>query len=37
MGSEFSFTVILPDEGQFEAFEEGLDADTLTAAISQVA
>ncbi|MEA2593862.1 MAG: serpin [Thermomicrobiales bacterium] len=32
-GSEFSFTVILPDEGQLDAFEQGLDTDTLNAAL----
>jgi serpin B len=36
-GSGFSFTVILPDEGQFDAFEKGLDADALDAAIGQLA
>ena len=35
-GSNFTFTVIMPDEGQFEAFEEGLDAETLNSAISQL-
>jgi serpin B len=35
--SGFSFSVILPDEGRFEAFEDGLDADTLNAAIGQLA
>jgi serpin B len=35
-GSGLSFTVILPDEGQFEAFEEGLDPDALNAAIDQM-
>ncbi|MEA2598142.1 MAG: serpin [Thermomicrobiales bacterium] len=34
--SEFSFTVILPDEGRFAAFEEGLDTDKLSAAIGQL-
>lgn len=35
-GSNFTFTVIMPDEGQFEAFEDGLDADALTEAISEL-
>jgi serpin B len=35
-GSGFAFTVILPDEGQFAAVEEGLDAETLDAAIGQL-
>ncbi len=36
-GSGFTFTVILPDEGQFDAVESGLDAATLDAALTQVA
>jgi serpin B len=32
-GSGLTFTVILPDEGQFEDFEANLDADTLNSAI----
>jgi serpin B len=36
-GSSFTFTVILPDEGQFAAFEEGLDAETLGTAIDRLA
>ncbi len=35
-GSGFTFTVILPDEGQFDAVESGLDAATLDAALAQV-
>jgi serpin B len=34
--SGFAFTVILPDDGQFAAFEEGLDGETLNAAIGQI-
>src|SRR5690606_29743448 len=33
-GSNFTFTVIMPDD--FEAFEDGLDAETLNDAISQL-
>jgi serpin B len=29
-GSGFAFTVLLPDDGEFEAFEESLDAETFT-------
>ena len=36
-GSGLAFTVILPDEGQFDAFEAELDTDTLNAAIGQLA
>jgi len=36
-GSGFTFTVILPDQGQFAAFEEGFDAQTLDAALGQLA
>ncbi len=32
-GSGFAFTVVLPDEGRFEAIEAGLDAGTFDAAI----
>lgn len=35
-GSGFSFTVILPDDGEFDAFEEGLGTETLNAAISHL-
>jgi serpin B len=35
-GSNFTFTVILPDEGNFATFEDGLDAEALNAAISQL-
>jgi len=28
-GSDIAFTVILPDEGEFESFEEALDSDTF--------
>jgi serpin B len=35
-GSGFTFTVILPDEGQFDAVESGLDAATLDAALAQL-
>lgn len=35
-GSGFTFTVILPDEGQFATVEAGLDAGTLSAAIGQL-
>jgi serpin B len=35
-GSGFTFTVILPDEGQFDAFEEGLDPAALNAALDQL-
>lgn len=35
-GSQFSFTVILPDEGQFGAVEANLDAATLEAALRQL-
>ncbi len=35
-GSGFTFTVILPDEGQFAAFEEELDANALGAAIDHL-
>jgi serpin B len=35
-GSHFAFTVILPDDGQFSAFEDGLDAATLEAALDQL-
>jgi serpin B len=36
-GSGFTFTVILPDEGSFDAFEEGLDAGAFAAAIDHLA
>jgi serpin B len=36
-GSGFALTVILPDEGQFDAVEQGLDAAALNAAIGQLA
>jgi serpin B len=36
-GSDFTFTVILPDDGQFKSVEAGLDAATLDAAIEQLA
>jgi serpin B len=36
-GSDFSFTVIMPDEGRFDAFEEKLGPDALNAAISELA
>lgn len=35
-GSGFAMTVILPDEGQFETIEAGLDAATLDAALGQL-
>jgi serpin B len=35
-GSGFTFTVILPDEGQFDTVDAGLDADTLNAALDQL-
>jgi serpin B len=35
-GSSLTFTVIMPDEGQFEAFEESLDADVLNSVVSQL-
>jgi serpin B len=35
-GSGFAFTVLLPDEGRFEAVEAGLDANALNAAIEQL-
>jgi serpin B len=34
--SGFTFTVILPDEGEFESFEQGLDAATFSAATGHV-
>jgi serpin B len=34
--SGFAFTVIMPDEGEFESFEEGLDADVLSDVIDQL-
>jgi serpin B len=36
-GSDFAFTVILPNVGRFEAVEAGLDAAALDAAIGQLA
>ncbi len=33
-GSQFAFTVILPDEGQFDALEQGLDAESLDAMLA---
>lgn len=36
-GSQFTFTVILPDDGQFDAIEAGLDSAMLDAAIGQLA
>jgi serpin B len=36
-GSGFTFTVILPDEGQFDAVESGLDTATLDTALAQLA
>jgi serpin B len=35
-GSGLTFTVILPDEGRFDAVEAGFDADALNAAIGQL-
>jgi serpin B len=35
-GSDFAFTVILPDEGRFAAVEAGLDANALDAAIEHL-
>jgi serpin B len=35
-GSDLSFTVILPDEGRFNTFEEKFDPDVLNAAIRQL-
>lgn len=35
-GSQFSFTVILPEDGQFDAVEQGLTPDTLATALSQI-
>ncbi|MCC6792447.1 MAG: serpin family protein, partial [Thermomicrobiales bacterium] len=35
-GSEFTFTIILPDDGQFETFESTLDAAALDTAIGQL-
>jgi serpin B len=35
--SGFAFTIILPDEGRFEAVEDGLDAATLSAATAAMA
>lgn len=35
-GSGFTFTVILPDEGTFDTFEENLDPAALNAAIAQL-
>jgi len=35
-GSDLAFTVILPDDGQFEAIEEGLDPETVNAAIGEL-
>lgn len=35
-GSGFTFTVILPDEGQFDAVQSGLDAASLDAALAQI-
>ena len=32
-GSGFAFTILMPDEGEFEAFEESLDADILDDAL----
>src|SRR5262249_4494164 len=35
-GSDFTFTVILPDQGRFDAFEAGLTTDTLNATLGQL-
>jgi serpin B len=35
-GSGFTFTVILPDEGQFDAVQSGIDAASLDAALAQL-
>jgi serpin B len=36
-GSDFAITVILPDEGQFDTVEQGIDPAILNAAIEQLA